>query len=261
MRTHLPIASSLAALALGACDGKALSVGAGPADGGSTVAWNGYIENHTFPSGSDVITLNLTTAPDGTVTGTAEFGTVPLYAPPTNPNVGYPPWEEDAGQQQPYGVPLPYDPEGFLFTVRDGTLDGSRLRFSVDPDEIWSAWCALQTPYLVSAVAGEDGASLYTYSCLPPSAGDSSPCKVESECQAFGECADEDGGLATVDCAKLALCAPQDSPCACDAGSCSEAVDPSNDETFDLQVTATTMDGNLGGGNGTPIDVHFDRAN
>jgi hypothetical protein len=48
----------------------------------------GYIESFQFPDGSDSVTLTLSFNVDGTVTGTVQFGSAPLLAPPTDPNVG-----------------------------------------------------------------------------------------------------------------------------------------------------------------------------
>ncbi len=35
---------------------------------------------------------------------------------------------------------------GFTYTLNNGEFDGVRLEFSVALDELWTEWCALQTP-------------------------------------------------------------------------------------------------------------------
>jgi hypothetical protein len=84
----------------GALDGA--SIATAPSDGGGFIpcsesdggcsVWTGYLENYRLMSGSDVVTvaMQLPHGP-GTVTGSVAFGAGPLLAPPTDPNVGYPP--------------------------------------------------------------------------------------------------------------------------------------------------------------------------
>src|SRR6202035_5879754 len=74
------------------CTGKVLSVGSGASQGGDGGA-AGDADWGSSTGAGDVLTLTLTTASDGTVTGTAKFGTLPPYAPPTDPNASYPPTE------------------------------------------------------------------------------------------------------------------------------------------------------------------------
>lgn len=241
------------------CTGKTLAVGSGSAEetgggdagggrGGSPVAWTGYVENYAFPSGSDVVTLALATAADGTVTGTARFGTLPLYAPPTDPSSGYPPTESFLQSELPTS-----DPESYLFTIQGGTLDGTRLRFSVDQYEIWTQWCALQTTtYLWPDQTGPDGGALYA--CVPngPLMGNGTQCSMEL-----------DGGDSSISCDKWVLCNGPGSvaTCTCNASTCWwQAGAGGPIYSFDMQVTPTTMDGTVGGLAGGPITVHFDRS-
>src|SRR5579872_3314625 len=67
---------------------------AGAEDAGTSLdplfgPWTGYIENHQFPSGSDVLNLVLAKQADGSPGGTLVFGMGTPPAPPTDPNVAY----------------------------------------------------------------------------------------------------------------------------------------------------------------------------
>jgi hypothetical protein len=63
---------------------------ADPGTLGAPVGWTGYIENHTFTSGSDAIALEFATDAKGIVAGTIIFGMGTPPPPASDPNVGYP---------------------------------------------------------------------------------------------------------------------------------------------------------------------------
>lgn len=86
--------------------------------------------------------MTLAFAADGTVTGTVFFGNGPPLAPPTDPNVGYPPGYVGNIAVVPTTVsPL----EDFAFTVLGGTYTPPRLTLGIDTAELWKKWCELQT--------------------------------------------------------------------------------------------------------------------
>ena len=103
---------------------------------GAREAWTGYLENYQFASGSDAIALSFATDPTGIVLGTVTLGAGSPPPPATDPEAVYPP-----GYTRFSGIT-----EGFPFTMAQGTLIGSRLRFTIWVTEVWSGWCALQTP-------------------------------------------------------------------------------------------------------------------
>ncbi len=247
------------------CSAKVLTVGAGPApaapstgDGGgnpgtsgsSATVWTGYLENSKLPSGSDVVSMTLTIAADGTVTGTTLFGGLPLLSAPTDPDVGYPP-----GSVQNDFLPYLNQPDHFEFKIANGTLAGTRLTFSLDETQVWAQWCALQTKtygwYNVVSDAGvDDAASLLGYSCLP-NAGVS---------ETSGVCTLDTPAPMTVACDKIPLCnvPPGIGPCTCTATGCSWMSDPNHGGyTFDMQVTANAIDGTVNGLPNGDANVHF----
>jgi hypothetical protein len=112
-----------------------------PQPSGTTSAsqsWTGYVENYKFGSGSDGIKLVFTTKPAGQLAGTVTFGNGIAPAPATDPDVGYPP-----GMNTTTTMPNEYL-EGPAYTIKSGTLESDRLRFTIDPIELWTGWCALQ---------------------------------------------------------------------------------------------------------------------
>jgi len=135
--------------------------------------WEGYAESHTFqPSGSDRVRLVL----DANGNGTVQVGDDALLPPPTDPNVGYPPADEDptgpiagSGGNLTGGVLLPvYAPQ----LQADGFA--SRIQFGLKPLDYYGAWCALQTPVYslqnCSSQASDAGTILHTsygYGVLP----------------------------------------------------------------------------------------------
>ena len=136
------------------------------ADGGdasascdATGAWSGPIDNVAFPSGSGAVAFTL--SQNGTaITGTLVFGKGPAPPAPTDPNAKYPPDLAVSALSQP----LPNDyVEGFVFTIANGTFDGSRLQFGVVAEDVFAAYCALQPQ---TWAEGTDGGA--PYACLPP---------------------------------------------------------------------------------------------
>ena len=220
---------------IGAVDGGG-GTGQQPSDDGGSQdgaivmpveSWTGYIENFKFPSGSDAVKISFAVeAGTGQVIGTVIFGNGTPPPPPTDPNVGYPPG---------YIAGFPaasFVQEGYGYTVRNGTLAGSRLKVGVRLVELWTGWCALQTPVDSSGFCVHNN----------PATGQDEP----------------------IDCAKLRLC-EFDMVCRCDAsaGTCAVTIDGDyNDISFDVtvDVTAVRADGsvvgNLGDANGN-YNVHF----
>jgi hypothetical protein len=220
--------------------------------------YRGYIESFKFSDGSDAIQLSLSFASDGTVTGTAYFGSGPTLAPPIDPAATYPP-----GYGEPSAGPLGTGQvlEGFAFTILAGTYQAPRLRLDVQPRELWKRWCELQTmiyPYYNGLASGTGCGDLQGYGCLPNGGTRGTPtgCEVDPCFQSQP---------IPVDCGKMALCRTGPGPCTCTATSCSVRVDPYGTVAFDMQISGS-IDGSVTGieAQGAPnaashYNVHFMR--
>ncbi len=195
-----------------------------------TGTWTGTIDNVAFPSGSGAIAFTLANA--SAPMGTVIFGNAPPPAPPTDPNAAYPPGFMLGQLQQP--MPSQYV-EGFVFTVQGGTFDGTRLQFGVVAEQVFEAWCALQTQIWGD---GADGGA--PYACLPPwnffCNGQTQIC-VSTNPQNSSD-------TITYAQEKQDLCSPGGT-CTCTATSC---VAPTKvDITFDATCASSTLEGTIAG--------------
>ena len=96
----------------------------------------GYIENFTFPSGSDVVRVVVQEEAGGTLRGWVSFG---QGSPPAlDPEHGFP--RDDTFET--------FIQEGFAFSVSQPLVTGKRLVFQLARNEQWSQWCALHNPIL-----------------------------------------------------------------------------------------------------------------
>jgi hypothetical protein len=230
----------------GSSSGGSSSGGASPPSG----TYKGYIESFKFPDGSDTVEMTLAFATDGTVTGSIFFGDGPPLAPPTDPDVGYPPGY--GGQ----GTPSALDDvlEGFTFTALAGMYASPRLTVGLDPAELWKQWCALQTviyrQYNGQSEGGAACGPLMGYGCLPNvgTQGGSAGC-------AWTSC--DDPGPTPIDCGKLALCQFGMSPCACTPTACSVPAPKAPGITFDMQLSAGALDGSETGIGNSVLNVHL----
>jgi hypothetical protein len=170
---------SVAGLALAACDGERMTVGAMPApaeepdatiEAGDT--WTGHVGSFRFMSGSDRVTLAFSSPTSGTLL----FG----EASPTPPDpAAYSVWARKrlVGEIPPTVIvrdgveTIFYSPtrlpwsdeaeaihsaarfyEGFRFTLRDVAFDGLRLTFGISLHEAWTRWCRQRPPHCDDAV-------------------------------------------------------------------------------------------------------------
>lgn len=204
--------------------GSSAEDGGGPTGGPSGIegTWVGYVESFAFEDGSDVVTVSIDSAGPGGVTGKVVFGSRPLYDPPSDPDVAFPP-----GYQS--GYPL----TGFVFTIDDGSFDGQRLQLAVTSIELWSEWCALQTP-----IADDENEGLYW--CVPNWGYTSDPA---SGCTQPNPDTGED---VPVDCGKLELC-QGNQICRCEASGCAIFAAVSGDIAFDLKIVGDEADGSATG--------------
>jgi hypothetical protein len=251
----------LSCIAIAGCGGHSLDIGSN--DGGVTTdsevstlplgpsldaggvtrqVWVGHLENHQFPDGSDTLTMTLDFAPGGQVTGSLLLGNGAILQPPTDPNVGYPPGNTGA-------VTLV---EGFPYTILDGSLNGSQLSFDFSEYEVWTQWCALQTPYLEDPDSDAD--PYYECAQAPPKGG----------AAAFGSTgcgyASADGGITPIDCGKLELCGEGGGSgvCRCTASGCDAFSPTPPGPSLGVDVAKTSAQGTLSGNSGV-YQVRFIR--
>lgn len=190
---------------------------------GAPESWTGYIENYQLPSGSDAIHLTFAHDATGIVVGSMTLGTGAPPPPATDPSVGYPP-----GIAAP-ALALAYIADGFPYTMANGSLVGERLRFDVKPDELWTGWCALQTPQ-----PGGSGRCLPGWATM--ATGNFTTCSMTNPAT---------GQVVPVDCAKFVLCS-QASVCSCSATACYPTFDVGI-MIFDLTFAGTTASGSVAG--------------
>ena len=101
--------------------------------------WTGYIDGYQFPSGSNAIRLALSVDANGRVTGMVVFGDGPPPPPVSDPNVGYPP------DYLSWPSIDQYYAEGFAYSF-SAISSPWVLHFAIDKNQLWSDWCARQTP-------------------------------------------------------------------------------------------------------------------
>ena len=192
-------------------------------------SWTGYVENYQFTSGSDAVKISFAVDPAGNLIGAVILGNGTPPPPATDPSVGYPPglfsYPDEA-----WGA-LTYVAEGYAYPMHNGTLDGQRLRFGVDLQDLWRDWCALQTP-----LPGSSG-------CLPNWAGMATVDTCAQTNPTTGE-------IVPVDCGKFGLC-QLTMMCVCDASGC-QLQDHGATMMFDISINNNRADGSMDANN-----VHF----
>jgi hypothetical protein len=231
--------------ALAACSGETIDAGtndsgaggasasgssgssSGASSGATTEVFKGSIEGFMFPSGSSTVVMNLAFGTNGAVTGTVFFGDGPALAPPTDPNVGYPPGLGLADQTSP---------EDFAYTVLQGMDVSSRVTLQVETNELYKKWCQLQMSY--PWYENMDGTEvLVEYGCTP---GNGTWGGSGDSCHAS-----QGTTLIPVDCGTLTLCA-MDHVCTCTATSCTVPLSAGN-VRFDMELTGDALNGSVTG--------------
>ena len=125
--------------------------GSGGATSGSdravTEVWVGqvqravtHVDYESNPPVAEHVVLVLETAANGTVKGSVVFGKRSAPPLPTDPDAFYPPLDD----YRYWGVLkwLPLD--GFAYSLVDLHLHEGRVTGRFSPNELWSAWCAIQ---------------------------------------------------------------------------------------------------------------------
>jgi hypothetical protein len=205
-------------------------------------SWDGYAEAFSFsPDGSDHVHLTI----DASGQGTLQVGDGALLAPPTDPNVGYPP---SLGQSLPVFLGPQTSAtdliEGFLYPLHAAQVQTDRIQLGIVPSDLWATWCALEPPVPVTSGGDDGGAS--AYGCVANLGGYSAGV--------YGPCAqiEPDGTYVPIDCGKLSLC-QFGTVCSCTASACAStsvpATTPVNQYPVELDgaldATGTTLTGTL----------------
>ena len=197
---------------------------------GQSHSWTGYIENYQFADGSENVRFTFAADSTGQAVGTAVFGSGTPPAPATDPNVGYPPGLM-AGQGPGNWI------QGFSYSMTNGKLASNRLRFTLLNFELWSGWCALQTPLDDSGM------------CVP---NGSAAC-VNGKCTITNPV---NGQTITVDYGKMELCS-MGWVCLCSTTTCVANLTGSGPAvSFDLVISGTDASGSVAGSLGDH-NVHF----
>jgi len=180
--------------------------------------WDGYTEATELVPGSDRFRFRL----NGDGTGVVVLGESQVYAPATDPNVGYP-VDED---QMSAATKADSFRAGFEYPVHDVTVESKRIRFKVSPNDFYKGWCELQTP--IESLTQKD-----VYFCGPDSLTQTSP----------GTCVGGDG--TPINCSKALLCARF--ICQCTATGCTTG--DTGTTIFDgaLYDQGTTLQGSFRG--------------
>jgi hypothetical protein len=157
------------------------------------------------------------------------FGNAPPPPPPTDPNGAYPANLTTAPLQAPMANQYV---EGFIYTVVNGTFDGSRLQFGVVAEQVFQAYCAIQPQ---TWGYGPNGTA--PYECLP-NWGFS--CGIQTCTSTNPNDSSQTITYATV---KQSLCGTP-GVCVCTATSC--AAPTIVDITFDMMCSGS-LDGSIAG--------------
>ena len=155
----------------------------------------------------------------GVISGTVVFG--PGSMPPFNPNVGFPSTGNEPNRKKIFDQHLQ---QGFPFSIRGGTFQGSKVTINLSRVEQWKKWCEAQK------VLSWNG----KFSCFPLGAGGG---------ENSGGCHYHEKGQPNtyIDCSWQFLCL---NLCECDSQKCS--VPPLQvDAPFDLTHAGDTMKGQV----------------
>lgn len=166
----------------------------------------------------------------GGVCGTLRWGDGPPPPPPRHPDAN---WPEDASFD-PDSRDGDYFYDGATYTLTEGVVIGSSLRFVITTSELWKDWCALQTPYPYPYPNPPN------YHCVPPAndyeySPDAGTCRILLDDEPARE----------VGIAKCSLCGPS-RVCICSRDACTAAPDYT-DLAFELTFDGEQLTGKLVG--------------
>jgi hypothetical protein len=190
--------------------------------------WEGYVEAHTFGSGSDRVQLVLDESGQGSVT----FGEGTPRPMPTDPVVPFPDLDE-------YRFTILLNQvvhEGLPYEIGEARIEAERLRVRTGPFNVYrAAACALQTPI----DRGEDLPDEERYTCMESSA----IIVVEGRCYVPDSSVahDEQPLDHEVSCQQWQVC----SSCVCDATGCAGQMQAPFVIDGALDATGTRLEGSV----------------
>jgi len=250
----------LLAIALGCSDEGSVNIGNSEKLGGQlsdyAAIWSGHAQAYVFSDGTDHV--HLTIESDGQ--GTLRVGDAAGPPPPTDAHVGYPPASALGTVTSPFpGI------TGFPYPLHATRVESDRIQVGVDANDLYSAWCALQTPVAARNLLDQRPAAQRDpanggYYCGPALTSD--VVKLEKPTADATDCLlhEEDGTTETVNCEWFTLCA-LGPVCACSATGCVAATQPEgaplNQYSFEidgeLNATGSTLTGTLSAGRGATV--------
>ena len=187
-----------------ACSGDApVNIGSTNSLSAYAAQWDGYAEAFDFVDGSDRVRLVL----DSDGHGTLEVGDSAALPSPTDPDAPYP---AEGWNFSSNGILAQLRP-GFRYPVYGARVDADRIRLGLDFHDLWTGWCALQTPHCQNC--GSQPAETPLYQCAPSQPFGAVPTVTGQGCSAIDETT---GRPIAIDCVKQWLCG-QPPPCTCDA--------------------------------------------
>src|SRR5947207_7378514 len=125
---------------------------------------------------------------------------------------------------------MPFGPflvEGYAFTLLQGTVQSSRVRFGIGYPQVWRDWCALQ-----SVCLDRVNTEFPRYTCAPngPARGGPNGCIITDPVSSQD---------IPIDCNKFHLCSG--GPCECTEAGCAARIESS--ATFDMQFRNDELSG------------------
>jgi hypothetical protein len=243
--THLVrlVVLGLGIAPLACSDGGQMNIGNTQKLGGQlsdyVATWDGHAQAFAFSDGSDHVHLTI----DSTGAGTLTVGQSPALPPATDPHVGYPVGSGNFFQAvQPGQLDPPFP--GFAYPLHATQVQSDRIQTGLDPSDVYTGWCALQTPMAVT----DPSTGLSGFSCAPAATKIEHPVPDSPDCildQA-------DGTSQTVDCGWLSLCWLP-SVCTCIQTACTALLTPDGTPVTQypgeidgqLDATGTTLTGTL----------------
>jgi hypothetical protein len=205
--------------------------------------WDGYAEAATFPKGgSDRVRLRL----DDTGEGTLEIGDAPRVPVPTQAEGGYLLDDVDNKGAGGAGGASGAFRDGFQYPVHQARVEAGRIRFGIDPLDLYGAWCKF-----VSPVVNETAPSGYACGA---SGGSRSLDKSPNECEFQTASGDPtQPNRIPVDCGIYDLCVGP-GVCTCTSTACGPHVIPTDGTSLDaypivvdaaIDATGTSLTGTL----------------
>jgi hypothetical protein len=189
--------------------------------------FDGYVVNprEPLPTDDDSVTLFVDTRTETAISGAIVFGTGELPAPATDPLTAYFPREkyrpgfpgsswDNLGYVHLWG--------GYALSLREGDVDGARVRFTANATEQWRTWCELLAGYPNGlCVPSGDAEGFGGTSC-----GDVWTCPERCDID-----------MVRFDCGKYAMCGGGfvEPYCACEGCGCTASI-TAGQLSFDLHL-------------------------